>query len=786
MARIKRKQPPRLPKEDIPITAQEHTIEFRSSYTRKRSTASLSSVKQHILGSETGGGIDLEGEDILARHARLAVDASGPSVEPIGEASVSLNGRPVTSPTRLNDGDWLALGASLFQIHFVVGEQPQEATLRLTEPAPAPANASDATGIVTIGRSPHCNHAIDSPLVSREHARLICDSSGVVIEDLNSTNGTFINGQRLVGQARLHPGDRVAIATFAFVFTGVALEPEDTAGRVRVEVRGLYKAVPNRSAGQPKRLLDQISLVFEPGEFVVIFGTSGSGKSTLLDALNGRRPPTGGQVLYNGTDLYAAFDLFRSAIGYVPQQDIVHRKIRVERALHYTAELRLPPDTTDSEIDAHIRRVLDKVGLSDKAALPIDTPAPLSGGQLKRVSLAVELVANPNILFLDEVTSGLDAGTDKRMMRLFADLAADQKTVICVTHTLENIDACHLVVLLHRGKLVYFGPPPEAPKFFGIARLSDVYELLESEPADYWADKFLASSYYKTYVSARLTDGAAQTQTSGSTEAPAKTHRRWFDGSQTGTLMRRYLDLIVSDRRNLAILLLQAPLIAVMIGLVFSTDGPLPARAAAEGQISFILVLSAIWFGCLNSARELVKELPIYLRERSVNLGIAPYLTSKVLPLAALCALQCVMLLAIVSALLSLPGSFLDRVVSLFLAGMAATAMGLAVSAFVDSNDKAVAMVPILLIPQVVLSNAVVRLGDAGLLIAKGTMISFWSLDAMKATLSAETLGARDTTGQLIVPLSGQFAHDLVMVAVLGLVFLIVASVGLKLKDRKP
>lgn len=786
MARIKRKQPSRLPKEDIAIPAQEHTIELRSSYTRKRTTATLSSVQQHILGSDTGGGIDLEGEDILARHARLAVDASGPSVEPIGEAPVALNGRPVTSPTRLNDGDWLALGASLFQIHFLAGEQPQAVTLRLSEPAPAPANASDATGIVTIGRSPHCDHAIDSPLVSREHARLVCDLSGVVIEDLNSTNGTFVNGQRLAGQARLHPGDRVAIATFAFVFTGEALDPVDTAGRVRVEVRGLYKAVLDRSAGQAKRLLDQISLVFEPGEFVVIFGTSGSGKSTLLDALNGRRPPTGGQVLYNGTDLYAAFDLFRSAIGYVPQQDIVHRKIRVERALHYTAELRLPPDTTDTEIDAHIRRVLDKVGLSDKAKLPIDTPAPLSGGQLKRVSLAVELVANPNILFLDEVTSGLDAGTDKRMMRLFADLAADQKTVICVTHTLENIDACHLVVLLHRGKLVYFGPPLEAPKFFGIARLSDVYDLLESKPADFWADKFLASPYYKTYVTERLTDNAAPTQASGPAEAPAKSHRRWFDGSQAGTLMRRYLDLIVSDRRNLAILLLQAPLIAVMIGLVFSTDGPLPARAAAEAQISFILVLSAIWFGCLNSARELVKELPIYLRERSVNLGIAPYLTSKLLPLAALCALQCVMLLAIVSTLLSLPGSFLDRVVSLFLAGMAATAMGLAVSAFVDSNDKAVAMVPILLIPQVILSNAVVRLGDAGQVVAKGTMISFWSLDAMKATLSPETLSAKDATGQLIVPLSGQFSHDLTMVAVLGLVFLIVASVGLKLKDRKP
>jgi ABC-type multidrug transport system ATPase subunit len=231
--------------------------------------------------------------------------------------------------------------------------------------------------------------------------------------------------------------------------------------------------------------------VIEPGEFVGIFGISGSGKSTLLDALSGRRSPSGGKVFYNGTDLYESFDLFRAAIGYVPQQDIVHRKIAVARALGYTARLRLPADTSAREIDAHISRVLERVSLAEKAALPIDTPEPLSGGQLKRVSLVVELVANPNILFLDEVTSGLDAGTDKRMMRLFADLAADQKTVIGVTHTLENIDTCHLVALLHQGRLVYFGPPAEVPGYFGVARLTEVYELLEDSKPGEWAEKFL-------------------------------------------------------------------------------------------------------------------------------------------------------------------------------------------------------------------------------------------------------------------------------------------------------
>lgn len=730
-----------------------------------------------MVGSSQGNAIVLQGQDVLEHHAKLIFLGNRLHVAPVGQAPVSVNGHPINQLTLLDDGDWLSLGSSLFQVNLPDHPPPSQS---------APAQQEPKTGVLTIGRLSECELAIPSPLVSREHARLICDEAGVVIEDLHSTNGTFVNGRILVGRAKLQPGDQIAIATFTFVFTGEALEPVDTEGHVRVEVRDLCKEVPDRSGGKAKRILDQINLVIEPGEFVAIFGTSGSGKSTLLDALNGRRPATHGRVLYNGTDLYTAFDRFRSAIGYVPQQDIVHRKISVERALEYTARLRLPPDTTSEEIKTHIARVLDKVGLTEKAALPIDTPAPLSGGQLKRVSLAVELVANPNILFLDEVTSGLDAGTDKRMMRLFADLAADQKTVICVTHSLENIDACHLVALLHRGKLAYFGPPREAPGYFGIQRLSDVYDLLETSPGDYWAERFPSSPFHKTYIADRQTESRHCAADNLETRPPRTVRRVLFNWSQTGILMRRYLDLIISDRRNLGILLLQAPLIATVVGLVFDTEGPLPVRAAAESQVVFILVLSAIWFGCLNSARELVKELPIYLRERSVNLRIGPYLASKILPQASLCALQCLMLLTIVSTLVSLPGDFLKRLLALFAASMAATGMGLAVSAFVDSNDKAIATVPILLIPQVVLSNAVVRLGDAGLIAAKTTMISFWAFDALKATLSGETLSAKDlASGQLVVPVTGSYGWDLAMIAVIGCVFLAAALVGLKLKDRR-
>lgn len=757
----------------------QQTIEFRNAFTRTFTTASLKEGQSYVAGSSDSNGIVLQGQDVLKQHIKIELlPEGGLRIFPLDGAQVSINSHAISDSGVLQDGDWLLLGTSLFQIKF-----PDHSAAA----QPSPASTGSKTRVLTIGRHAECDLEIASPLVSREHAKLYFNHAGAEIEDLNSTNGTFVNGKQLTGRAQLKQGDSVAIASYGFVFTGEQLEPINSSGRVRVEVQGLSKQVTDRTSKQARYLLDDISLVIEPGEFVVIFGTSGSGKSTLLDALNGRRPATGGKVLYNDMDLYSSFDAFRATIGYVPQQDIVHRKITIQHALEYTARLRLPPDTSNEEIQDYISAVLNKVELAEKAALPIDTPAPLSGGQLKRVSLAVELVANPNILFLDEVTSGLDAGTDKRMMRLFADLAADQKTVICVTHSLENIDVCHQVILLHKGKLVYFGPPSEAATYFGVPKLSDVYELLEASDANFWAEKFQQSPYYQTYILNRLSNQAANGSATAqiAVSNSAKNHKLGFDWRQTGTLMYRYLDLIFSDKKNLAILLLQAPLIAVVIGLVFETKGAAAVRAAAESQIFFILVLSSIWFGTLNSARELVKELPVYLRERSVNLGLMPYLTSKLVPLAALCLIQCALLMGIVSQMVALPGSYIERVLVLFMTGMAATCMGLAVSAFVDTNDKAVAVAPILLIPQVVLSNAVVRLGDAGLLVAKCSMISFWGLDAMKTTLSLESRTATDMMNQLIVPISGAYGKDLAMVAVLGSVFLVIAVLGLKLKDKK-
>lgn len=742
-------------------------VEFLTRRSRKGHVIELDPNSERFLGSE--GDIALSGEGVLPRHARLFMTGSGPQIEPVGQAAVSVNGTPIRGPAPISSGDWLAFGSVIFQVNFR-GQKSK------TEPSSSQSHTSGQ--VIRIGRLPECHLSIPSPLVSRFHAELHCEDGRITIQDLNSTNGTFINGRRIFAPTILKRADKVEIAAFAFAFTGDALVPIDASGLVRIETHGLTKEVHDRSTGKRKLLLDGIDLVVEPGEFIVIFGTSGSGKSTLLDALNGRRPASSGLVLFNGTDLYSSFDMFRAVVGYVPQQDIVHRKILVQNALQYTARLRLPSDTSDKEIESHIKRVLDQVGLSEKASSRIDTPAPLSGGQLKRVSLAVELIADPNILFLDEVTSGLDAGTDKKMMQLFSELASKKKTIICVTHSLENVEVCNLVLLLHRGKVVFFGPPKDALQHFGISRLSDVYELIENSPDGFWAEKYAQSPFFDTYVRKRRSPSQSDEAVRQTPKLEGvKARRTWFDWSQLRTLTRRYIDLLFADRRNLVILLLQAPLIAALIGLVFDASGQGPARAAAENQIAFMLVLSAIWCGCLNSTREVVKELPIYLRERAVNLGIGPYLASKLLPLAVLCLVQCLEMLLVIGLLTTWSGNFPATLLTLFLTAIAATSMGLAVSTFVDSNDKATTLIPILLIPQVVLANFIVKLGRVGEAIAQATMISFSGFDAMRGTLSKEVTD--------LMPAQNAFTADLAIMTALGSAFLLAALAGLKLKDYR-
>ena len=409
-----------------------------------------------------------------------------------------------------------------------------------------------------------------------------------MLGDLGSANGTFVNGRKLTRPVPLKVGDRVDIGPFCLRFDGSGLVGGSRSNNIELVARASAESCGDRGTGNPIALLDGIDLVIRPREFVCLIGPSGSGKSTLLAILSGRNPPTSGTVSVNGEDLYEDFEALKGDIAVVPQKDVLHDSLSVDQALRYTAELRLPPDTRKSEVDASITDILEVVGLTNRRSA---TLRHLSGGQVKRASLANELISRPSLLFLDEVTSGLDEQTDREVMEVFRQVADGGKTVVCITHSLANVEAtCHLVVILTEGgRLAFFGTPNEAKAYFDVARLGDIYrKLADRRPAE-WHDRFRASPHYRRYVLDRMPAVAAPLRAVGEPRArPAS--RGASKARQAAVLTRRYISIWRGNRQALLTILGQSVLIAVLLGLVFgklSDENDPRMRAPGRRTFSF-------------------------------------------------------------------------------------------------------------------------------------------------------------------------------------------------------
>jgi ABC-type multidrug transport system ATPase subunit len=354
--------------------------------------------------------------------------------------------------------------------------------------------------VLTLGRAPTCSVRLEHPTVSRHHAEIQPVDGAFVVRDLASTNGTFLNGEVLREARPLIQGNSLKIGPYHFIFDGACLTSKRPGAGMRIEVRNLSKEVKDRETGQPLWLLSNISLTILPKEFVGLLGSSGCGKSTFMDAANGRRPATAGAVLYNDENLYNHFDAFKRNIGYVPQELIFHQQLPVADALRYASQLRLPDDVTRDEIEANIDRVLEVVGLSQHRGTLI---ANLSGGQKKRVSIAMELLSRPTLLFLDEATSGLDLGTEAQMMKLFRELADGGVTTVCITHYVDSLEMCDIVAYFIKGRLAYYGPPAGLKSYFGISTIREVYLKETEKTPQEWEATFQTSSAYAQYVAGR-------------------------------------------------------------------------------------------------------------------------------------------------------------------------------------------------------------------------------------------------------------------------------------------
>jgi ABC transport system ATP-binding/permease protein len=561
-----------------------------------------------------------------------------------------------------------------------------------------PVAVLDENGRIRIGRDPGNDIVLPDLWVSGKHAEIRRVGAGHQLVDLGSTNGIHHNGRR-VQRGELRPGDRFTVGRHEFLFDGVRLFQHDDQGPTSFVADDITVDVGKAT------LLDDVSFALQQGTLLGIIGPSGCGKSTLVKAMTGFQKPSRGGLLYDGRDLYEHYSELRHRIGMVPQDDVLHRQLTVQRALRFSASLRFADDVPRKQRKNRVGEVLDLLGLSERAKQRIDT---LSGGQRKRTSVALELLTEPSLLALDEPTSGLDPALDKEVMRELRLLADRGRTVVVVTHSVLHLDICdRVMVMCMGGHMGYFGPPDEVLGFFGSEDYADVFHKVTNEPRR-WAQEFRNSPIYQRYIGevaqelARAEDARKEKELvtvtatapvpvqaaapapeapapeAASLEAPSSEAAsseagttRFADAAKPAptapvgvqdlsmrerarhpraplraflTLCSRMLAVIASDR-GYAAFLLGLPLALAILSRAVPGDKGLsadPEGFALEAQrLIVVFVIGAAFMGVAVAIREIVNEQSIYRRERAIGLSPTAYLLSKVFVFLVIDAVQC-------------------------------------------------------------------------------------------------------------------------------------------------
>ncbi|MER6233554.1 FHA domain-containing protein [Streptomyces sp. NPDC001616] len=599
----------------------------------------------------------------------------------------------------------------------------------------------DLGRVMRIGRALENELVVSDLQVSRLHAEFRATPDGrFEIRDLGSHNGTYVNGQPLSksGSALIGPNDIVGVGHSTFRLVGDRLEEFVDTGEVSFSARHLTVTVDGG-----KDILKDVSFGVPEKSLIAVIGPSGSGKSTLLKALTGYRPANQGDVLYDNRNLYKQFAELRQRIGLVPQDDILHKELTVTRALRYAAKLRFPADTTEAERTARIHEVLAELKLDIHRDKKITS---LSGGQRKRVSVALELLTKPSLIFLDEPTSGLDPGMDRDVMQLLRGLADDGRTVLVVTHSVAELAICDkLLVMAPGGSVAYFGPPEEALNFFGYTSWADVFSAFENYRDYDWAGRWRGSQHYQMY--AADIDAVAVQPVHMPPPQQIRPPKPSGWAAQLWTLMRRYISVIASDKGFLLLMvLLPAVLgvVSVVIPAEFGLAEPDPPSRfnGKAGTIMLILAVGMCFAAAANSVRELIKERVIYERERATGLSRSAYLLSKVIVLGVITALQGVIICGIGFSTRQLPeeGLFMppaaEICVSIIVLGFVSMMFGLMISALVKTAEKTMPLLVMFAIVQVVFTGVLFQVyGSPGLEQFAWLMPSRWAVAAAGTTL---------------------------------------------------
>jgi ABC transport system ATP-binding/permease protein len=760
-------------------------------------------AKGATIGATADADVVVAAPFLAPVHARIIPANGGWMVEsavPEGRGQVMVRGAAVRQAA-IAPGDVFRLADRVG--NFVTVKVPVEAGTQvhrvgaLRGPLPGPGDS------YLIGSDQRSKVRLDHPLIQPRHLAVRRDQAGLLwLEDRGTAAGTYLNGQRVRGTVRGELGDILQVGPFSARIGAQVLEPLEQVAGVDIAVRDVRVDVPVGKGGNrtTRTLLRDVELHLPPASMTAVAGPSGAGKTTLMRLLSGQQPAVAGTVEYNGTDLAQCRQAYAPLMGYVPQEDIVHADLTVQEALDYQARLRLGSATPAAERDARIGYVLSLLGLTDQRGQLVKT---LSGGQRKRVSIACELLSEPQIIFLDEPTSGLDPGLDKRMMLLLRLLADQGRTVVLTTHAIAHVDVCDTLVLVGPGgNVIYAGPPNAALDWFGVQTLGDVFSLVETPDAAAAAARRVRESQLAAQVAAPMgappppaappawgqpagnagrpgqqygengnypnygthpnqgiygnhanqgtnpnhgthpnhtnhgavnADAAAAATRAGGGmggEAPPVGSPAWrrVVAEQGKIFASRYVRLIGRDRTALAFSLLQGIAVALLTRLAVGGTVDWSQNFAPM----FVFGCAAVWFGMIGAVRELVKEKAIWRREFLAGGSMPAYLASKVVVLGAMGAIQALTMTVTVWATMGLPkggttllpdgatsvlpvgGPFGHPLVTIFLTvwlgALAGMALGLLVSAGAESADRAMSLVPYLLITQLVLCGVLFNL----------------------------------------------------------------------------
>lgn len=586
--------------------------------------------------------------------------------------------------------------------------------VRTDGPAPASGGGTtESTFQLRVGRGPENDVVIRDVLASRKHAVLRLAGDEIFVEDFSSLNGTFVNGRRLRGTAAVALGDKVTVGNSDFVIAVVdgnlTLETVAVGEGLRLDSVGFTV----RDGRKPKDLLRDVEFVSAHGQLLAVIGPSGAGKSTLMSVLTGANAPTSGSVRFDHQDIVENYAALRTRIGFVPQDDILHKSLTIRAALEYAARLRLPADTTPSERREQIQRVLGQLDLLEQADTRVSR---LSGGQRKRASVAMELLTEPALLILDEPTSGLDPSMDKQVMDTLRRLANAGRVVVVVTHNVANLDVCDRVVLLAKGGVpAYFGRPDA---------------ILSNFRAENWAAVFKQASEAPDELHERFRGmvppqpaPAASTRTSVTADAVV---RASSTGRQLRAIMARQVRLLWTDRGYFVFLSLLPLVLGVLALVVPGSKGfgtPTLKDIGEPSQLLVVLIFGAAFMGMALSAKDLVSEREIFRRERAVGLRPAPYLLAKSIVFTGICLVQSAVMTAIVllgkpgpEHYLLLGGPGTEIFIAIALTACVCTYLGIAISAWVHSSDQVMPLLVVTAMAQLVLAGGLIPVtGRAGL-----------------------------------------------------------------------